>query len=165
MNANPETDEEKRKCLKNIYLNKMLDQLNNYVQRTSLISSGQVGEIVSQLILVMAFDDAVHSSPNHAELYAYSYPVTVRDFLSSLFGEKLFKSMKTMPSDRFLNGLVCFTHFIRKLNDLNYKDTMLKFVARCAAGQFKPNNESVDLFIPVILEDNKLTYIFIEVLL
>jgi patatin-like phospholipase/acyl hydrolase len=45
-----------------IYFNKILNVFNNYVKRINLVSSGKVGEIIAQLILLLAFDNARRNS-------------------------------------------------------------------------------------------------------
>ena len=59
--------------------------------------------------------------------------------------------------------MICFTHFIQKLDDLKDQDIIPDFIGRCAAGQFKKNYEGSDLFIPVVMKDNQISYIIIQI--
>ena len=72
------------------------------------------------------------------------------------------KLKKTLHID-LKQGLVCLTHFIKKYDDLMVDDTIRDFVGRGAGGQFKSNEKDLDLFIPVVLKSNCITYIFIQV--
>ena len=62
-----------------------------------------------------------------------------------------------------IEGLVCFSHFIKKLDKLTISDTVEDFIGRGAAGQFMNNEKSLDLFVPVVLKNDDITYIFIQV--
>ena len=72
------------------------------------------------------------------------------------------KIVKTLHID-LKQGLVCLTHFIKKYDDLMVDDTFRDFIGRGAGGQFKSNEKDLDLFIPVLLKSNSITYIFIQV--
>jgi hypothetical protein len=95
--------------------------------------------------------------------FYFSGCVTVEQFLTSLIGKETFSAIKQKPSEQFLRGLVSFTHFIKKLDNLAYEDARVDFLGRCAAGQFRYAHQAFDLFIPVMLENGELTYIFIQV--
>jgi len=123
-----------------------------------------IGEIVAQIILLLAFDNArktIVNRPNESILI--TMPIQVRDFLISLIGITKFEKFKGGFNCALLDGLVCFTHFERKFDPLNMQDTKSDFIARSAAGQFKPKESVYDLFIPVLLYDNNVTYILIQV--
>lgn len=167
---------------------------------SSLGSLGAVREFVSQVILLKAFDNlqAVPRNIDSLPLKYYHYLLlyllldlytrshTLQSFLVSLVGEANFRRYfhregECLIHPKLLQGTVCFTHFIKKLNknltycqtlkvfdyriicqNLIHELTFKDFIARAAAGQFK-NNKGFDLFIPIILEDDTITYLLIQI--
>lgn len=113
-----------------------------------------LGEIVAQLILLLAFDKS-KSNLNTS---------TVEDFLKSLVGENQYNAkIRALVNEDLKKGVICFNHFIRKFDDLSLADTIYYFIGRAAAVQCKNNNPNIDLFIPVVLENGEITYIAIQV--
>ena len=133
----------------------MLISINDLVRTTNLDSTGAIGEIVAEIILLKAFDVISHNLK----------PITVRLFLKSLVGEENLKIIENCLNDHsyLFNGLVCFNHFIKKFDDLTYSHAIRDFIGRAAAGQFKDKHVSYDLFIPILLENDELSYIFVQV--
>ena len=132
---------------------KILEHLINFIQLMNLEVTGPIGEIVAQLLLLKAFKNSQKITDSEA--------CTVESFLTSLFGH-LPINCNRMPK-KILNGLVYFNHFIRRLDDFTYDDVIPRFIARGAAGQFMKNFVIFDLFIPVVLEQDEVTYILIQV--
>jgi hypothetical protein len=147
-------------------LKQMLNYLHSYVKRLNSNATGYIGEIVAEIILLLA-NDRAHDYQNQKKRLnkLYSEPITVYQFLASLIGETKFNSMenKDLISSDILKALVCFTHFIQKLDNVNYESTCIDFLGRCAAGQFKAYQENFDLFIPIILENNEVSYLFFQI--
>jgi hypothetical protein len=143
----------------------MLKCLNSYVQTMYLEAAGSIGEIVAQIILLLAFDNGRKMSQvtSSSDSLLYTAPIQVKTFLLSLIGEKIFEAIKDNMNSDLLDGLLCFTHFERKFDRLNIADTKRDFIARSAAGQFKPKEPGYDLFIPILLPNNQITYILIQV--
>lgn len=135
-----------------------LQNINTFVSLMGLNATGAIGEIIAQVILLKAFDN-VQIQNKSGE---FSKPISVELFLKSLFGEANFKDLN-LNDTNLLGGLVCFSHFIHKLDDFKAEDAIQFFVGRCAACQFKKCHESSDLLIPIVLKDNTITYIIIQV--
>ena len=131
----------------------ILEYLINFIQLMNLEVTGPIGEIVAQLLLLKAFVNS--------EKIIDSEACTVKSFLTSLFGH-LSMDCKRIPK-KILNGIVYFNHFIRRLDDYTYDDAIPRFIARGAAGQFMKNFEIFDLFIPVTMQQDEVTYILIQV--
>ena len=134
----------------------ILQEINNQIQVMSLEATGAIGEIVAQIILLKAFDNA---TDNLEELKT----LTVSSFLNSLLLPGLFETIRDKLPKEVLGGLICFNHFIKKYDELTEDDAKIDFTGRAAAGQFKNQTKGYDLFIPVILEDNNLSFILIQV--
>ena len=144
------------------HLKSILDNLNNYVQSVSLNSTGSIGEIVAELILLLAYDRACGNILDMT-LKNLLKAITVESFLKSLVGESNYDIMKKDIPKNIEKGLLCFTHFIKKYDKLNVEDAIKDFIGRGAAGQFKNNEKGIDLFIPVVSGNDIITYIFIQV--
>ena len=131
----------------------MIDKIIDFVQLLNLDTGGSIGEIVAQLLLLKAFDNSQKLLDSEA--------CTVRSFLTTLFGD--FSDQISKIPTKTLNGIVYFNHFIQRLEDFTYDDVLPSYIARGAAGQFKKNFETFDLFIPIVLEKSDITYILIQV--
>jgi hypothetical protein len=132
--------------------------LNKYTQTMFLESAGAVGEIIAELIILLAFDQAQKNSGK-----SYLSAITVEQFLKTLIGCENFEKFRSKTTIEMLESLICFNHFVRKFDDLSYRDTLNDFIGRGAAGQFKRKNIGFDLFIPCILKSNEISYIYIQV--
>jgi hypothetical protein len=138
----------------------VLTDVNSLVQTLSLNATGSIGEIVAQLILLLAHDAATKRSNQSS----FSKAVTVKQFLSVLVGDDQYsKIMEDEISTEMKEGLVCFTHFIKKLDELTHKDMIPDFVARAAAAQLKDRTEGIDLVIPIILKNGDIGFLVIQV--
>ena len=122
-------------------------------------NTGEIGELVVEFILLAAKDSADFLKGEQAA----SSPVTVREFLVALVGEENYKTHFRV-SDDFSKGLVAFNHFRKMfMGDLSRSSIVMDFLGRCAAGKLPTNFAIVDLFIPVVLPDNEISFIFIQV--
>lgn len=140
----------------------ILNNFNYYIQETDLEITGGIGEIISQIILLRAFDKAAASQILQNKYYSNS--VTVKDFLKQLFGNQI---LIDTVDNHVLSGIVSFNHFIKRIGEdsnksLNYDVILSRFIARCAAGHFENRHEGIDFFIPIVFENNKISYIFIQ---
>jgi hypothetical protein len=136
----------------------VLEKLNDILAQMSLNQMGSVGEIASELILLSACD-AVNKEKSEKSLYSSS--VTVNDFLEKLVGQDSYKKMTSKIKLEMLEGLVSFTHFIRRIDVLTLPNVIEHFIGRAAACQFKNNTPKLDLCIPVVLKSGEINYIFI----
>jgi hypothetical protein len=146
----------------------VIDRLSNYISKMSLGITGSIGEIVSELVLLFAFDAAVQykrtKARSNTKFMYLSQAITVEEFLITLVGKNNYKNEMSEHIDQALkNGIVSFTHFIKRLDKLTLPDVIKYFIGRCAACQFKDRTTDLDLCIPVVLEDDSITYIFIQV--
>lgn len=142
---------------------KILDDLISH-SSSCLASLDDIGELVAQIILLLAKDNAsatITTEKNAKRLriereehhFFMSYPVTVEQFLKQLIGDKYYSSLIESSPDipkEMREGIVCFSHFTQKLDDLSMGDVVKDFLGRNAAGIFKPNFEDYDFFIPVV---------------
>jgi hypothetical protein len=147
-------------------LSDALTNLNSLIQTSSLNATGSIGEIVAQLILLLAHDVATSESQKGY----FSKAVTVEQFLSALVGHDQYvntmlkkTNQEDIISTEMKEGLVCFTHFIKKLDELTHEDVIPDFVARAAAAQLKDRTEGIDLVIPVVLKSGEIGCIVIQV--
>lgn len=144
----------------------ILDRFNYYIQETDLEVTGGLGEIISQLILLRAYDKAALDNQNKIKQNKYyTNTVTVKDFLKQLFGSEIENINKI--NDDILSGLVSFNHFIKRIGSesnktLDYDVILRKFVARCAAGHFENQHEGIDFFIPIVLKNNEISYLLVQ---
>lgn len=68
-----------------------------------------------------------------------------------------------MPNLDFLDGIVCFNHFLHQRDVLQEDDILYNLIARCAAARLKDGFNYFDLLIPVILKDGSVGSILIQV--
>lgn len=67
------------------------------------------------------------------------------------------------PNVNFLNGIICFNHFLDQLDVLQTNDILYNLIARCAAARLRTGFPLFDLLIPVILPDGSIGSILIQV--
>jgi hypothetical protein len=145
-----------------VTLDLILKKLSVMITSPTLTATGNMGELVGQLILLRAMDKAVEkrykatgkSEQDHNQHFKYSLPVTVEEFLIGLVDEAHFNThfANTVSKD-FLEGLVCFSHFTQKADVLRRHGLIVDIIGSCAAGLFKPNFPRYDAFIVVFLKD------------
>jgi hypothetical protein len=141
-------------------LSDALTDLNSLIQTSSLNASSSIGEIVCQLVFLLAHDTAT----SRLSYGSFSNAVNVKQFLTVLVGDDQYlKTMEDNISTEMKEGLVYFTHFIKKLDELTFEDVIPNFVARGAAVQLKDGAKDIDLVIPVVLETGEIGYIVIKV--
>lgn len=87
----------------------------------------------------------------------------MEELLESWLGREFIDNHKDKLDKSLLAGLVCFTHFSKKLDGLLAEHAKPDFLGRCAAGQFKDNTPGFDLFLVILLKNGKITYILIQV--
>lgn len=143
----------------------ILSDVNSIIQTSSLNVTGAIGEIVAQVILLLAHDFAIKTIEQETKREKkFSEAITVEQFLTALVGKQQFESIMTKQiSEGMKRGLVCFTHFIKKLDNLTYEDMIPDFVARAAAIQLKDAHPHIDLVLVVVLENGELAFIVIQV--
>lgn len=144
------------------------------------------GDLLMRLLLALAFDragDEGRANNAFCEYDLYSAPVPVVDFLRALFADRWHDVVETaLPvtagaqgeagavplREAFKGAFVRFSHFIEFDGD-DFADThvALAAVARGFAIRLVPSHGTVDLAIPVVMRDEKLTtevisFIFIK---
>jgi hypothetical protein len=121
-------------------------------------STGQIGELVSRIILLLALDG----------INSFQPVVPLRSFLKNLMGDGLSELEVKANEDpnllRILNGHVSFSHFARVHNlcelPLGNIGILVSLnAALCAV----PNYPGIDNLIPVILEDGELGCVSVQV--
>ena len=140
------------------HFNEILIKLNDHIQLMDLNFTGYIGEVVAEIILLKAFD---HNPKQDKS--SFSKAILVEDFLFSLLGINNFGKIKKIIDPTVLKGLICFNHFNKKFDDLKYAHVNESFIERGAAGKFKDGHYRSDLFIPIVLESNEISFIIIEV--
>ena len=83
---------------------------------------------------------------------------TGRSFLTKLLGNDNFDI-----SNDILDGIVYFNQFIERLEKFSCYDAVNHLIARGAAGKFKRFQKAYDLFIPIVLTNNEITYMLIQI--
>lgn len=137
-------------------------KLASYV-RSSMVDKGSIGELVVKIALLHAFDktkkaetcEGFDSTDSYYDLKSqtvYAKYVTVRDFLISLFGDKVIRLIKDQldlkQANKLLDGYIYFTHFFKPKEQFKLTDLALMMM-RGIAGEYKKNMKYVDLTIPV----------------
>lgn len=171
-----------------------LEAMQNLLDN-GLIEKGARGELVARFLLIRAYDEAAKEQwkATHRTVLGglppiddacYSQPVPVIDFLKALIAPQYIQSVldshadspppgkaETIPlKDAFKNACVRFNHF-GKNGYKNRIDTYagLAAVARGMAIQGAPNQEDIDIAIPVVmdashtLDDPVMSYILVQV--
>jgi hypothetical protein len=150
---------------------KSLQALQHYVQ-TGIVDAGFRGELLSKIVCLMAAD-STNTKPMEGELFPFSRPIRVGDFLNHLIS---FDGISNKPENcsattvtgyilatvhshisrqklqKFLSGYVFFTHFARVDYIVNIA-TLAQFFNRGAAIMCKSCNPGYDHIIPVMFDD------------
>ncbi len=138
-------------------------RLAKFVNR-GLIEKGQAGELVARLLLTLAYDSAIKANPKPD--VPYSQGCALSEFLTKLVGETNYLQLAdSMPDnlegtknfkDTFKNSRVRFTHFGRAANAkaLSPRFVWASFL-RCMAVQCHTTQASIDIIIPVLLDETK----------
>ena len=139
----------------------ILSELNKLLTTCAVESTGLIGELVTEIVFLTARYKALKDNyPDQAKNGFYSQPITVRQFLNALIGdfEKLNrKKDKTKHiSDRFLNGILVFTRFIKKVDTLKQRGLMMHLLGRNAALRCRDNFPGIDHNIPTVFPDDSL---------
>lgn len=140
-----------------------------YLTETCLISTGDKGEIIAKLILIMSMDRINGTiKPNYP--LQFSRLIYVGEFIQSIYGKcrdkcanvdnnwscdckdyhcciKIIKKHIDSPH-RILNGYINFSHFTRPKDYMN-KTSLVTALKRCAAFHCKSGQKAIDLVIPV----------------
>jgi hypothetical protein len=145
---------------------KKFDVLAALVDVTSngLIQKGELGELVGRTLLMRAHDKAIRTE----ELPQCSSPIPLKAFLVALFGqdatEKIWASeacnivKSNTFGDEFKDARVHFTHHMRAYRDLTLNDeTAYLAMCRGAAWQCAPQHTAVDIGVPVLLRNEKIS--------
>lgn len=165
----------------------ILTTFTSYLDRNhTVLSVGEIGELVAQLILLIAKDKAAEQDKvEDVEMiddeddnedagagqgngqgdtqniiddtfYAhYARPVTVDQFLRSWLTEDNYQIVSSSISEKLKEGILCFNHFIKKIDNLSMHDLLFDFIGRSAAGAFKDNFPGLDLFLPIVFKQNE----------
>ena len=142
----------------------VLPRLIDKIKQGQVIEQSYRGELVARLLLSMAWDDCCGKDDF---VCSSIRPVSVQTFLTNLGGAKLIKKMKKSKIsetnlERLLNGYVFFTHFLPVTYSVKEQDLRNCF-ARSAAMIIKRGEVAIDLIIPILLKDNKMSYISVQV--
>ena len=144
-------------------LGEILDCFSVMISKSELISTGLMGELVTEILLLKAHNLAALENKS-IKNFLFSRPITVAQFMQSLIGESNFEDkFKHNLKPRTLNAILAFNHFIEKLDVLKQNDLLKDFIGRCAAGRFKFGFPKYDFFVPIIFEDNEIGCILIQV--
>lgn len=135
------------------HLADMLEHVHNSLAVMSLDYSGAIGEVVTELILLLAFDKAVteqQAKAQESKRDDYSLkPVTIEQFLKVLFGEQHFDQMNIEQNTK--EALLYFNHFVKVFDDLSEADVH-KLFKSCAGVQI--NNSRFDLVLFAMRRDD-----------
>lgn len=148
--------------------------VNHLAQYAScgLISKGERGELVARLLLLLAYDAAVarqyqevcKGDPEYAILMRHTVHIPLRIFIEELFGPNSRAIMasyadvgSTTFGDAFERAYVRFTHFGRA-EDASFTSTEGAFrsILRSMAIQCHATQKSIDIVIPIVMEDSAL---------
>ncbi|CAJ0637020.1 7278_t:CDS:2, partial [Entrophospora sp. SA101] len=128
----------------------LLKTLCNSVE-DGIVDAGFRGELVAKLLLLRAWDKCCNLQIE--PMTKYAIPITVKDFLLSLLGEKNYQMAFSDLDENLASGILFFNHFY----GLEYtpdKTVLLKMFRRCAAIVGMPGQYGWDLMIPVILKNS-----------
>jgi hypothetical protein len=159
---------------------------------SGLIANGERGECVAKLLFLEAYDRAVNAPVEHPtkaqsifgkDQSRFSQPIHLRDFFLQLFGEEHLEKIWSSYADNdsevgnlgqaFEHAYVRFSHFGRD-HEENHPSTYTAWaaLARGMAVQCSPNQDVIDIVIPVVLcedvekdklDETNLTAILVQV--
>lgn len=138
----------------------MLNLVGNYLAAMSLNFSGSIREVVAQLIILLALDEAVINKSDKNRTRRLLKSITVEEFLTVLLGEERFNEMKL--DDETKESLVYFNHFVRVLGDLSESDVHRLFKSG-AAVQYKTNNPRFNLAVFYLRRDGVISAIRFQI--
>ena len=145
----------------------LLATLANYL-KNDLISKGERGELVTRLLLTLAHDKCVQFDHKKAHEAQYSKPIPLFRFLEALVGPDHMKRILVSKPDNMDNGAtfeeafkdakVNFTHFVKGGDATVITDKAAWMaLSRCMAFQCANGQWMIDLYIPILLWDEKLS--------
>jgi hypothetical protein len=143
----------------------ILKLLNDLIAQTMLSSTGSIGELVAQLILLIGKDQAAHNEFKDKEniVFLHSKSITVKSYLTALVGQHNYNTyIRSLVSPDFCSGLISFSHFTQKLDILKKDDLIRDFFGRNAACMFKQNFPIYDATIPVAMSNGKVGMILFQ---
>ena len=112
------------------------------------MSSCDLGELIAQLILLLAFDACVEVSRPCFFENVLAYPVSVRKFLNKLQADAAhLESEKLVMIQCYMTMCVFISHILRTRDYIPNKATLSKLMER-GASKLKVNQNGVDLLIP-----------------
>ena len=143
-----------------------VENLKGFLEN-GLISKGERGELVAQLLLTLAHDQALLSDLAH-DLVIYSQPVPVINFLKKLISRKHLEGiLQSQPAnvfkgqtleEAFQDARLNFTHFVKAGESRIISDEIAWMgLARGMAFVCANGEEAIDLVIPILLWDKPLS--------
>ena len=154
-------------CIMDNMSHTLLATLEGYL-KIGLISKGERGELVSRLLLTLAHDKCVTFDPDKAHEAQFSKPIPVVHFLEALVGRRHMEAILDSKlnnvdnnitfREAFKDAKLNFTHFVRG-GDASVITDKAAWMAlsRCMAFQCANGQWMIDLYIPILLWDEKLS--------
>ena len=136
----------------------------------SLLSVGEVGEIVSRIMVLVAARHAPATSSNSRDkpsirsLCEFVFePVAIESFLDTLCGKRARQAyLKQNPGVQ--GACVSFNHFTCMMKEVcKPYDVMAACLMRGAGCVAKSGSRGVDYMIPLVLGDGRLSFIYVQV--
>lgn len=146
--------------LDNDHLDGMLTNWYNDLSGKTQEYSGAIGEVVAELLILIAYDRAHRRFAHFKDQVLSEKPITVERFLTALVGEDNFGEMNLDSKTK--NGLVFFNHFVQAFGDLSRED-VIDIIKACAAVQYKTNQPHFDLAVFFVLEDDTISAIRFQI--
>jgi len=133
--------------------------------REGIVEPGPKGELTVRILLTLAWDHAIHQVQKHLPEFIYTYPLTVRQYLTALMSDVSYLKgqINSDSMELLLSGIVFFTHFIVVAQSIT-KEDLCHFFCRSAAFQCQCGQSAIviDHGIPVLLLNGKFTCILIQ---
>lgn len=140
----------------------ILSELIKLLTTCAVESTGLIGELVTEIVFLTArYKALIDNYPNDQAKHGfYSKPITVRQFLNALIGD--FEKLNTKKDktkhipDRFLDGILVFTRFIKKTDTLQKREFIMHLLGRNAALRFRDNFPLLDFLMTILFKDGTL---------
>lgn len=135
-----------------------------------MMNTGALGELICKINLcharffipsIIGTEKNFQNFPVRRQLMGY---VGISEFLVSLTGESELVSKYLESNKKLKNALVSFSYFHKWQDNIRDLDALLgECIIRGCALQLNSNYDGIDLLIPIVLTDGRLSFIAVQV--
>lgn len=146
--------------------------LDTILSNDSLVDSGTLGELICKVNLLHArlFVPSLSLDSSYFK-YALTYPIRrqltgyvgIEEFFTSLTGNAELTEKYLQANTKLRNSRLSFSYFHTWQDDVHDLDGLLgECIVRGCALQMKAHYEGIDLMIPLVLSDGRLSFIALQ---